>query len=135
MSFEWFLDVYNEINYPKKAIDIDIKIKWQIDVIFNKYQYNYEKFILEVSKVLDISKQDQIKYLKKIQYCIHCDQDYPITQDPFIIFKNTLNDDITYKLCTNCITFSCQKCKYKPCGPWETFYITDNKIFICEKCK
>lgn len=135
-NFEWFINGYEEV-FLTSIRELNENIRSNILMIFNENIHNYKKFIEELQPILDLTFEQKQTMLKHEKYCICCNN-YPITQDPFIIYYDILtNKEITYELCGICNKFTnCHKCNNKEIdGPWEKFYFdTSNMTMMCNDC-
>ena len=144
--FNWFIDTYDSLN-DTKAYQLDKSIQNKIDQIQLQNALNYPNFIEEITKILNISPNDKMKYLEKEEKCLLCNKNYPFTYEIFINFRDFHTcTDINDKFCFSCSesNFSCANCngQIEITGPYEqTIYIwTDNSypnshMCICEICK
>jgi hypothetical protein len=143
--FDWFVETYDELN-KTNANELNDDYKIIIDNYYLQYALDYSKFINEISKLLNISHDDKIKYLKKEKCCLLCDEKYPFSFELFIFFKNYTDEKDITDICFDCsnLNLTCDNCN-KPIeqtGPYEqTIFIhpANSNIFthviICEFCK
>ena len=141
-DFNWFLNTYNNIHYPKSVSNLDINTKEFIDKIYNIHYLNYDGFLDEV--LLHLKELDtKQEYLKAETKCIKCNFYYPYLLDSFIFIKlktdNNQFNDITHQLCFNCIRnleiLSCSKCYNLELDTYDSVYLDNLKDqFICKKC-
>jgi hypothetical protein len=141
-NFNWFLESYSKMNFPKKAYNIDDKTQEFIDNIYDTHYLNYDAFLDEVLPILNQIDKKQ-EYLKPVRNCLKCKLYYPYSMDSFIFIKlktknNELND-ITHKLCFNCIRnlkiLNCKKCYNMDFEPYEIVYLDNiEEQFICKTC-
>ena len=102
-NFEWFLDVYNEINYLNIS-DLDNKSLNIIESCYRNNYLNYHDFIkiiLEKFKMID----DINIYLSQEKKCLICQNNYPFSLDCFITFYDKNKSDITKCMCVDCIQY------------------------------
>lgn len=141
--FNWFIDVYEEINGIEKALNLYF-IKNKINSIYNLHYLNYTKFIDEISILLNISFDDKIKYLKKEKRCTLCKQNYPHSLEIFTTFiDGQTNENLNHTICFYCANtkYFCSNCDLSfGKEPYEHIYIYKNEIIdnkfltICKKC-
>ncbi len=137
-SFEWFLDGYDEIFGIGTIRKLDEKFKNDILEVFSNCAFDdYKIFVEKIKQLLNLTEEQKKILLKYEKYCIGCNDNYPITRDPFIVFIDSkTNDDITYKLCNNCNKITnCNKCNDKFKEPWERIYVDLlDKTTTCDYC-
>jgi len=137
-SFEWFLIAYDKLNCPKKVINLDENIKNEIMKIYNKNCLNYVEFIDGISILLNISNDDKIKYLEIETKCIICKKNYPHYWEQFVVIYDLSKNNITDKLCYDCLYckyIKCNKCDYDLRNePYEEIYICNDIKAMCNKC-
>ena len=141
-NFNWFLESYNKINFPKKSYNIDNKTQEFINSIYDIHYLNYDAFLDEVLPIFNQVNKKQ-EYLKSVHNCMKCKLYYPYSMDSFIFIKLKTNNnefnDITHKLCFNCIRqlkiLNCSKCSNLELEPYDIVYLDNIKEqFICKKC-
>jgi hypothetical protein len=144
--FCWFVDKYDELNeLNNKNANLLCEItKKSIDEFYKCNYLDYSGFIDEISKLLDISNEDKIKYLEQEKKCLLCNKNYPHSFEIFTDFIDyNSKENINSKICYDCAysKYNCMNCNQEQyIEPYEKIYIytnCENKngyVNLCEKC-
>lgn len=111
-SFEIFLNAYKTLNISN---DLNEQSKRDIFTIYENNLMNYNEFINKVALYLNINDFEKNQYLKQEKKCILCKVNYSYDKESFLYYlNNDTEDDITYKICYDCMKYSnnCSKCNF-----------------------